>query len=572
MIDSSVRKRLSAILAADVVGYTSLMEQDSDGTVAAWQFARTEVIDPFIAEYSGRIVKHTGDGFLAEFLTVHEAVQCAVVMQAELVASTLDFRIGIDLGDIIDDGEDIHGEGVNIAARIEALANPGGICVSALVYETVRNRLDQRFEDLGEHEVKHVSAPVRVFRVDDDSTSLRQLPPLPDKPSIAVLPLDNLSGDPKQEYFSDGITEDIIAELARYPDFLVIARNSSFVYKGRPVDMKQVAGELGVHFILEGSVRKAGSRVRVVAQLIDAISGGHIWAERFDRELDDIFEVQDEITAQIVSALGQSIQNFRLRESRRKEPANMDSYDKCLQASAQLPNPDRTPFTDARRLAQEAITLDPELAQAHAIVGWTQLISFTSRWPDDPEGTLEDSYETGQRAIALDDHNFLAHTVLGLCQIWQRRHDLGIASLERAVALNPNEATTRAYFSVSLVFAGEPERALAEIEIAMRLNPHYPATYPNFRGRAYFVQGRYEEAEIDFNQSAANAPRWPGGRLILAATEAALGKLDAARSNVGTVLEISPEIKLANLSTNWPFRDESVFEHFAKLLEKAGLP
>jgi adenylate cyclase len=550
------------------------MGEDEAGTLSALRQMRTETLAPKVSGQRGKVVKNMGDGWLVEFASVADAVTCAIEVQEALARNeSIKLRISVHLGDITHVDDDIYGDGVNIAARLQEIAEPGAIIISDIAQRSIDGKLATTFVDLGAHSLKNISEPVTAYGWGMKSVSAgASALTLPDKPSIAVLAFDNMSDDPEQEYFSDGISEDIIAELARYSDFLVIARNSSFVYKGHSLDLKRVASELGVRFVLEGSVRKAGNRVRVVAQLIDAISGGHIWAERFDRELDDIFAVQDEITGQIVSALGQSIQNFQLQESRRKEPASLGAYDKCLQAAAQLPNPDHAPFTDARRLAQEAIALDPSYAQAHAIVAWTQLISFTSRWPDDPGGTLEGAYENAQKAITLDDHNFLAYSVLGLCQIWQRRHDLGIASFENAIALNPNEATTRAYFSVSLVFAGEPEQALGQIETAMRLNPHYPATYRHFRGRAYFIQERYEEAELDFNQATAQAPRWPGGRLMLAATEAALGKLETAHSNVMAVLEISPDINLNNLATNWPFRSEAQFGHFAGLLRQAGLP
>jgi adenylate cyclase len=308
MNDSGVTKRLSAILAADIAGYTRLMESDSDGTVAAWKAARTETIDPSIAKHSGRIVKHTGDGFLAEFETVQAAVECAVAMQDGLKSSSLKFRMGINLGDIIDDGEDIHGEGVNIAARIEALAEEGGVSLSGGAYEQVRNRLDCRFEDTGEHEVKHVTAPVRVYRIlSTQGEFVTNLPveelQLPDKPSIAVLPFDNMSGDPEQEYFVDGIVEDILTTLSKIPALFVTARNSSFKYKGQSPDLRDVGRDLGVKYVVEGSVRKAGNSVRVTAQLIDTLDGKHVWADKYDGELDDIFELQDRITREIVIRL-----------------------------------------------------------------------------------------------------------------------------------------------------------------------------------------------------------------------------------------------------------------------------
>ncbi len=581
MGENGQQRRLSAILAADVAGYTRLVEQDTDGTVAAWRAARADIIDPAIATHSGRIVKHTGDGFLAEFTTVQQAVICAISMQERLANGSLDFRMGINLGDIIDDGEDIHGEGVNIAARLEGLAEPGGICISGDVYNQVRNRLDHRFEDLGEQEVKHVSAPVQVWRwvtngapLETDSEKLPEVSPDPassDRPSIAVLPFDNMSNDPEQEYFSDGITEDIITELARYPDFLVIARNSTFVYKGKATNVRQVADDLGVRFLLEGSVRKAGNRIRIVAQLIDATSEGHLWAERFDRDLDDLFAVQDEITALIVSALGESIHAAHLRHTRRKKPSTMDAYDKCLQASAKIVELDRTLYSEARELAEEAIALDAGFAQAYAIVAVTHLVSFTSGWAVDPERELNSAYETVQRAVALDDHNYLAHTILGLCQTWQRRHDLAIASLERAVSLNPNNADTRAQFTNALVFAGQPEEALQQMEVAMRLNPHYSGRYLHFQGRAFFALRRYEEAEHVFAQAVSRSPGWPWAHLMLAAARVALGWNEAARADVAEALKLSSDLNLGDVPRLWPCRNQADLDHLLELLRLAGL-
>jgi len=300
MVDKTQR-RLAAILAADVAGYTRLVELDTDGTVAAWKSARDNVIKPLVDKKSGHIIKFTGDGFLVEFPSVQDAVFCAITLQAQLTSSPLDFRMGINVGDIVDDGGDVHGEGVNIAARLEALAEPGGICVSGDVYNQVRNRIEADFRDMGEKEIKHVSQPVRVYAigVSERGPSESPVPEIPDKPSIAVLPFDNMSGDPEQEYFSDGITEDIITELSRFQSLFVIARNSSFAFKGEAIDITDVAKKLGVQYVVEGSVRKASNRVRITAQLIEASTGNHLWAERYDRDLADIFDVQDEVSCSV---------------------------------------------------------------------------------------------------------------------------------------------------------------------------------------------------------------------------------------------------------------------------------
>ena len=393
-----------------------------------------------------------------------------------------------------------------------------------------------------------------------------------DQPSIAVLPFENMSGDPGQEYFSDGITEDIITELSRYPDFLVIARNSTFKYRGGVVSPSQVAEELGVRFILEGSIRKADDRVRIVAQLIDGNTEGHLWAERYDRKLDDIFAVQDEITAQIASALGETIHADLLQRSRRKNPTNLDAYDKCLQAAALVWDPDRTLYAEARRLAEEAIALDSDYAQAHAIIAVIRLVSYTSRWSETSDKTLNAAYQSARHAVALDDQNYLAHAMLGYCQTWQQQHDLGIASLQRAVALNPNDAKTRAQYANALVFAGQSDEALRQIGIAIRLDPHYPGHYPHFQGRAFFTLRRYEEAEHVFAQAVTRSPGWPMTHVMLAAAKAALDKMDAARAELDEALTISPDLNLRHIPRAYPYRDEADLDHLINTLRQAGLP
>ena len=335
MSDQSVQRRLAAVLAADVAGYTRLMEADSDGTVAAWQAAREAVIRPGVAEYSGKIVKLTGDGFLVEFPTVQDAVNCAITMQTGLAASTLDFRMGVNLGDIIDDGEDIHGEGVNVAARLEGLAEPGGICISGMVYESIRNRIAADFEDMGDQDVKNVSAPVRAYRIrlaGKAEAALNEA--ISSRPSIAVLPFDNLSNDADQEYFSDGISEDIITQLSRSRWLRVVARNSSFSYKGQSPDIRTVSEELDARYVLEGSVRKAGDRVRISVQLIDGASGDHIWAERYDRELEDIFAVQDDITGTVAAAMEPELANAERQRASSKNPASLDAWDLYYQGTS----------------------------------------------------------------------------------------------------------------------------------------------------------------------------------------------------------------------------------------------
>ena len=369
MAEREVQRRLAAILAADVAGYTRLMEQDTEGTVAAWQDARDDVIEPTISKHSGRTVKLTGDGFLAEFPTVQEAVRCAMEMQDALADSSLDFRMGVNMGDIVDDGRDIHGEGVNVAARIEALADVGGISISGSVYEQVRNRIEASYEDRGEHEVKNVSAPVRVFAIRlVGSVEVASTPAvvINDKPSIAVLPFDNLSGDPEQEYFSDGITEDFITALSHIRQFYVIARNTTFTYKGQAVDVQTVAKDLDVQYVLEGSVRKAENRVRISAQLIDGDTGKHLWAEKYDRKLEDIFAVQDEITLTVVGAIEPELAKAEQRRATSKKPEILDAWDCYHQGMWLWQTMGKDNIAEARQLFERAMELDPNFGPAYA--------------------------------------------------------------------------------------------------------------------------------------------------------------------------------------------------------------
>jgi TolB-like protein/Flp pilus assembly protein TadD len=397
-------------------------------------------------------------------------------------------------------------------------------------------------------------------------------PGMANKPSIAVLPFDNMGGDAEQEYFSDGVTEDIITELSRYPDFLVIARNSTFVYKHRVVDHKQIAQDLGVQFLLEGSVRRAGDKVRIAAQLINALNGTHVWAERYDRTLDDIFAVQDEITETIVGALGVSLQEARLKRATRQDPRSLDAYDKALQAWARFWQFNEEDNSEARRLAEEAIALDPGYARAHAIVAWTYLMDFTSHWVGDPDRTLAQAYETARKAVILDDHNAYAFLGLGASENWLGRHDRAIASMRRAIELNPSDADAHATFANVLVFAGHADEAIEELETAMRLNPHYPGSYMQFLGRAHFTQRRYEQAEAAFERAVTVNPGWPWAHLVLAATRAALGKIEAAKAEVAEARKISPALTLRHAPKAWPFRNRKDFDHMLEMLRKAGLP
>jgi TolB-like protein/Flp pilus assembly protein TadD len=579
-------RRLAAILAADVVGYSRLMGVNEAGTLAALKSHLKESIDPKISEYGGRIVKLMGDGLLAEFPSVVNAVRCATEVQqgmAERNAGTPEdrricFRMGINLGDVIVDGDDIYGDGVNVASRLEKLAEPGGVCISSTVRDQVEGKLDIAFEDEGKHEVKNIAKPIHVWRwapagiTPEAIGKTTTATPASGKPSIAVLSFDNMSGDPEQEYFSDGVTEDIITELSRYPDFLVIARNSTFVYKRKAVDHRQIARDLGVQFVLEGSVRRAGDRVRITAQLVDAATGSHLWAERYDRTLDDIFAVQDEITETIVGALGVTLQQARIRRATRQDPSSLDAYDKTLQAWAHFQRYSKENNSEARRLAEAAIELEPSYARAHAIVAWAHLMDYSSHWVEDPDQALERAYKAARKAVSLDDHNAYAFLGLGASENWLGRHDQAIANSRRALELNPNDADSHAHFANVLVFAGRADDALEELGTAMRLNPHYPGSYLQFLGRAYFTQRRYEKAESAFERAVTVNPGWPWAHLLLAAARAALGKIEDAKAGVAEARKLSPALTLGHVPKAWPAKNSADFDHLVEMLRKAGLP
>ena len=431
------KRRLCAILAADVAGYTRLVEQDTDGTVAAWQAARADIIDPAIAGHSGRVVKLTGDGFLAEFATVQDAVKCAIIMQEGLAASPLDFRMGINLGDIIDDGEDIHGEGVNIAARLE---------------------------DLGEHEVKHVSAPVRTYRVVVDDIGPVETKgsdlTLPDKPSIAVLPFENMSNDPEQGNFADGITEDIITDLSKVSGLFVIARNSSFAYKGQNPDVRQVCRELGVRHVLEGSVRKAGGRVRINSQLIDGSTGGHLWAERYDRDLEDIFAVQDEVTREIVEAL--KVELTAGERTRRDGLGRVDpeAYECLVRARTCVYQFNADGLIEARTLLERAIALDPGLALAYAFLSLVHCIEYANGWNDPGPDHLIRALELADKAREVDEHEPRAYHSLAVTQMWLGRLEDAERAGERAIELDPNFAGAYTALGTVRDYIGRHEEAI----------------------------------------------------------------------------------------------------------------
>jgi adenylate cyclase len=524
---NETQRRLAAILAADVAGYTRLVELDTDGTVAAWKSARDDVIKPLVENKSGHIIKFTGDGFLVEFPSVQDAVVCAITLQEELKSSSLNFRMGINVGDITDDGGDVHGEGVNIAARLEALAEPGGICISGDVYNQVRNRIDAVFKDMGEQEVKHVSRPVSVYAINPtkQKTSDHLTSPtlaLPDKPSIAVLPFTNMSGDPEQEYFSDGITEDIISELSLFRDLFVIAKNSSFVFKGENISLSEVASKLGVQYVIEGSVRKAGNRVRITAQLVDAATASQIWADRYDREIEDIFAVQDEVVAAIVSALPNQIRHVELARLQRST-ADIRAYDLVLHATAQGLNT----LEDATRaiaLLEQALEIEPDYALAHSWLSAAYAMEWDFRLIPKPEAIVAKIMKHSLRAVELDQTDGYAYMVLSdNCLFIMEDLTQARVYAERAVQLNPNSSPIVVWRGYIHNCDGESKQAMELCARATRLDPLAFGWVKFLQGVVYFDAGQYDQA-IDMFLASNWEEKWGH----LAAAYALIGQTDRA--------------------------------------------
>ena len=589
-----IERRLAAILSADVVGYSRLMGEDDAGTLAALKTLRKELFAPTVAEHKGRIVKLMGDGALVEFPSVVDAVECAVAVQQAMAARNADtpedkriaFRVGVNLGDIIIEGSDIYGDGVNVAARVQEVAEPGGVALSATAHEHAVAKVDVGFRDGGEQEFKNIAKPVRIYHwsVDDASQQAdvggtdRSLP-LPDKPSLAVLPFTNMSGDPEQEYFVDGITEDIITELSRFRSLFVIARNSSFTFKGHAVDVTEVGRTLGVRYVVEGSVRKARKRVRVTAQLVEAATGKHLWAERYDRDLEDIFAVQDELVRTITSTVGGRVDSAGQARAERLSEANLLAYDHVLRGNAAWLRFNKEDNRRAREHFEQAIKLDPHSAQAHQLLAVAQNLDWMTYWVEDHEATLLAAFESAKRAVALDESYSGSLTVLGLIQLFRREFDDARHSLERAIELNPNDDTALGNYGLYLTAVGRADEAVAQLELSSRINPLHPDWVDWIKGAAFFSARRYDEAIATLRtiKDPVNEVRgW------LAASYAGAGRLDEARAMLDEFLRVAqddmvvfPGRKLVAWEDYWhaaiQYQDEADFEHLYDALRKAGL-
>jgi adenylate cyclase len=577
------RRKLSAILSADVKGYSRLMGEDELATVLTLEAYR-EMLAEVIRNYRGRVVDSPGDNLLTEFSSAVDAVECAVKIQKKLRAKNaelpdnrkMEFRIGINLGDILEQGERIYGDGVNIAARIEGLADAGGICVSRSIYDQVKNKLALGYEYLGEHAVKNISEPVRVYRVtigaQPSVPELSREKSLPDKPSIAVLPFVNMSGDPEQEYFSDGMTEDLITDLSKVSGLFVIARNSVFTYKGKAVKVDEVGKELGVRYILEGSVRKAKDRVRITAQLADATTGGHIWAERYEHNLEDIFALQDKVTKEIVSVLAVKVtEDEQLsRVCKCKYTCNIEAYDLYLQGLEYYYRFTEKTNKQAREIFEKAIELEPNYVLAHAILAKTYLTEWTFGWIQNSQ-SLEPALKWAQSALNLDDSVPEAHAVLGDVYLWNKEHNRAIAELEKAISLNPNDAEFFAGLGNVQTWAGKPEEAIFLLTKAMRLNPVYPVYYLWRLGHANFLTNRYDKAIEAFERAINLNPDWWPSHVYSAACYAELNREEDARVAAAKVMNAQPSFTLEHWEKHVPYKNKADAKCCISALRKAGL-
>jgi adenylate cyclase len=577
------RRKLTAILSADVKGYSRLMGQDEEATVRTLTEFR-EVMATLIQEHRGRVVDSPGDNLLAEFPSVVDAVHCAAEIQQVLGVKNaalsenrrMEFRIGINLGDVIEEGDRIYGDGVNIAARVEGLAQPGGICISGSAYEQIENKLPLEYEYMGEHSVKNITKPVRVYRVgtkaEAGAPEISRGTQLIDRPSIAVLPFMNMSGDPEQEYFSDGITEDLITDLSKLSGLFVIARNSAFVYKGKVVKVGEVGRELGVRYVLEGSVRKANDRVRITAQLVDSTTGGHLWAERYDRKFEDIFALQDEVTQKIVSALAVKLtKDEQIRQvCKCKYGCNIEAYDWYLRGLEYLYRFTQEANVQAREIFERSINLEPHYALAQSRLGETYLNDWIFGWSQDPQ-SVEQAFELAKKTIGQDESLSEAHALLGKVYLWKGQHEHAIAELQKALSLDPNNADGLAALSSILGWAGRPEEALRMIKKAMRFNPVYPVYYLWILGHAYFLMEEYGEAIAAFKRALILNPDFHPTYFYLAASYSELGQVEEARAEMAELLRKWPGGCWEIAKQRLPYKDHAILTRLFDALRSAGL-
>jgi len=626
MTQEGFKRKLTAILSADVEGYSRLMGEDEESTVRNITAYR-EVISILIKDHKGRVVDSPGDNILAEFVSIVDALRCAWDIQQEIKSRNTDlpenrrmsFRIGINLGDVIEEGDRIYGDGVNIASRLEGLAEQGGICISGTAYDQVKTKLAFQYEYQGQQTVKNIKEPVRVYQVimgafDETYALARAKKPKPKrwlwlaaaavvvlfvgiiltlflseskpqkkaataekvadsslgKPSIAVLPFDNLSDDPKQEYFTDGMTDELITNLSKISGLSVISRNSSFTYKGKSVKLQQVASELNVRYVLEGSVQRAGDRVRIRAQLIDGATDHHLWAESYDAVMKNIFDLQDEITKKIAAALAVKLTQDEKKRVARKYTENMEAYDFFLQGLEYQNRYTKEAYAQALQMYESAIELDPEFALAYALLGLIHLHEWAYGWSQDPK-SLEQAFELAQRAITLDDSLPVGHQVLGEIYLWEKQYEQAIAELEKTTTLDPNYANGYAALGGILNWAGRPEEAIGLVKKAMRLNPRYRSWYLWELGHAYFLTGHHKEAIETFKGVIDRNPDHLPAHAYLAASYSELGREEEARAEAAEFARLSPQTSSEAWRQRLPYKDQAVLERLFDSLRKAGL-
>jgi adenylate cyclase len=626
MAQDQFKRKLTTIFSADVAGYSRLMGEDESATVKTLEQYK-QVMSELIRQHRGRVVDSPGDNLLAEFTSVVDAVQCAVATQKELQARNADlpenrrmqFRIGVNLGDVIEEESRIYGDGVNIAARLESLADPGGICVSKTAFDHIESKLPLGYEFLGEQTIKNIAKPVGAYRVLMEPrvtvAGAKEIPawrtkrvltgalaaliaiigvgvwnfywrapkiepaskekmafPLPDKPSIAVLPFVNMSGDFSQEFLSDGITENIITGLSQLNALFVIARNSTFTYKGKPVKVQQVAEDLGVRYVLEGSVQKSGERLRITAQFIDALKGHYLWSERYDRELRDLFAIEDDITKKIITALQVILTDGEQARIYARGTENLDAYLKFLEARENIFRFNKDSNLVARQQAEEAIALSPDYSNAHALLGKTYIGAVFFGWSPSPKEALRRSFESAKKALALDESNFQAHTVLAYVHLLKREHDAAVEECERAVSLAPNAADSFYNLGIVLRFAGKAREAISMFEKAIRLNPIPPGSYLYQLALSYTFVGEFEKAIHLCKEALSKNPDDIVGRVTLIVAYGSLGREEDVPTQLSELLRVDPKFSIEQAARTWPYKKESDREFVLAGLRKAGLP
>jgi adenylate cyclase len=602
MADEGFKRKLAAILSADVEGYSRLMDDDEEATVRTLTSYRTAIAD-LVQQFRGRVVDTPGDNILTEFTSVVDAVNCAVEIQRDLAERNtelpynrqMQFRIGVNLGDVIEEDGRIYGDGINIAARVESLSEAGGICISGRAYDQVANKLGLEYENLGEHQVKNITRPIRVYRVLThpgavahkvaqaretlEPASVEKMAfPLPEKPSIAVLPFDNMSGDPSQDYLGDGISENIITALAYIPEMFVIARNSSFTYKGKPVKVQQVSEELGVRYVLEGSVMKSENKVRITAQLIDALTGGHMWSERYDRDLKDLFSLLDEITQEVIVALQVELIDGQQASLRFGSTQNFEAWGYAVKGMSIFYKFGKEDMARSRELFEKAIAIDPKYAAALTALAWTHKIDASFGYTDSKDNSIKLSTELAKKSVAMNDKNHSVHSLFSLLYLIQGEHEKAVEEGRKAITLGPNVAETYLLFGEALIYSGNFEEAVEMCETAMRLHPHAPLYFLGHTLTAYYWVGRYDEslalAErlIDLGRKVGFPLGVVWGHTCSVIVKIKLGRLSEASQDADEILKIWPWYNLDYTRSIYFYKDSANMEHWIDGLRMAGIP